>query len=268
MDSGVKPSSPPTTLGVVSFFNSRPLIHGLEEDPSVALVFGVPSRLAELIDDGSVTAALVPVIDLAGPGRSWQIISNACIGCDGETLTVRVFSRVPAEKITRLYVDGDSHSSVALARVIWAEQHHTTLQIVPFTGRETIDECEAVLLIGDKVVSHKLIGYDVQIDLGSAWKSLTGMPFVFALWAAPRGLELDELGRKLSAARDRGVAGAAMIAADFGPACGWPVELAKRYLTARLKFDLGPRQREAMIRFFDLARRHGVISNPVEVAPA
>jgi chorismate dehydratase len=121
-----------------------------------------------------------------------------------------------------------------------------------------------MLLIGDKVVkrpgSSRLIGYDIETDLGSAWKSLTSLPFVFAVWASPRGLAVEELARRLSRARDLGVQSAEMIAEDMAPGLGWPVQLAKRYLTARLKFTLGPRQRRGLARFLELAREHELVA--------
>ena len=56
-----------------------------------------------------------------------------------------------------------------------------------------------------------------------------------------------------------------MIAADLGPGLNWPVTLARRYLTRRLKFRLGPRQRQAMNRFFELAGKHGLIEPAQEL---
>ena len=250
-------------LGVVCYLNAKPLIEGLDRDPDLHLVHDVPSRLAPLLDAGTVDAALLPVIDLVRSDRKWQVVSDACIGCDGETLTVRIFSRIPAESIRRLHVDGDSHTSVVLAKLLWRELYDRKLEIIPFDGQESLDDCEAVLLIGDKVVNHTLIDYHIEIDLGSAWKSLTSLPFVFAVWAAPYNLDVSALASKLTAARDRGEASAEMIAADYGPGLNWPVTLAKRYLTKRLKYRMGPRQREAIAKFFELAGRHGLIE-PVE----
>lgn len=247
-------------LGVVAYLNARPLVQGLERDPDVELVFDVPARLPALLDAGAVDAALVPVIDILRADRSWRIVSDACIGCDGETLTVRVFSRVPAERITRLHVDGDSHTSVALARILWSELYGCGLDILPFRGQETVDACEAVLLIGDKVVTQRLIDHDIETDLGALWKTLTGLPFVFAAWAAVGDADAAPLAKRLTAARDLGVASARMIAADFGPGLGWPVALAQRYLTQRLKFTLGPMQRRAMDRFLELAKAHDIVA--------
>jgi len=243
-------------LGVVSYLNAKPLVAGLDANPHIDLVQDVPARLSALLDEGSVDAALVPVIDLVQANRAWQIVSDACIGADGETLTVRVFSRVPAESIRRLHVDGDSHTSVVLAAAIWLELYGRKLEIIPLSDNSTADEREAILLIGDKVVTNRPLGYEIEIDLGSAWKSLTSLPFVFAVWAAPQGVDVTGLADILSRARDRGVQSAEMIAEDLAPGMGWPVEAAKRYLTARIKFTLGPRQRAGMRRFFDLAKRH------------
>jgi chorismate dehydratase len=231
------------------------------------VVLDVPSRLPALLDGRAVDAALIPVIDLADGPRDLRIISDACIGCEGETLTVRVFSRVHPESIRRLHVDGDSHTSVALARIIWRERYGCDLEIVAYHGGESRESCEAVLLIGDKVVNHTLVDYEIETDLGSEWKSLTSLPFVFAAWAARSDSDVDvaALGRRLSRARDAGVASAEMIAADLGPGMGWPVTLAKRYLTTRLKFTLGARQRVGMTRFFELARRYGIITESREL---
>jgi chorismate dehydratase len=232
----------------------------LEHDSALQLQFDVPARLPQLLDDGLVDAALVPVIDCVRRDRNWRVLSDGCIGCDGETLTVRVFSRVPASRLSRLHVDGDSHTSVALADIVWREVYGRRLEILPYTGPEGQEDCEAILLIGDKVVQHRLFGFEIETDLGQAWKSLTGLPFVFAVWAAGSVLN-DEAGlaKRLSAARDAGVRSADMIAADFGPGMGWPVNLARRYLGTRLKFTLGPRQRQGMAKFFELASRHGIV---------
>ncbi|MCP4594050.1 MAG: menaquinone biosynthesis protein [bacterium] len=253
-------------LGVVSFLNARPLTEGLD-DPAkgVELHRNVPAALPGLLDRGAVDAALVPVIDFVQPDRTWAIISDACIGCDGETLTVRVFSRVPASEIRHLHVDGDSHTSVVLASVLWREMFGTELVITPYTEATREAQCEAVLLIGDKVINHGLVELDVEIDLGGAWKSLTGLPFVFAFWAVQHDQELDTLATLLSTARDLGVRNVDRIAEDIAPGMGWPVELARRYLSRRLVFTLDAPMRRGLDRFLELAAAHRLIPTAPEL---
>ncbi|HOW70039.1 MAG TPA: menaquinone biosynthesis protein [Phycisphaerae bacterium] len=241
-------------LGVVKFLNSKPLIEGLEGRPDVELHFAVPSALAGMLKAGQVDAALVPVIDWARAGGAWERVSDAGIASDGQTLTVRIYSRVPPESMTVLHVDGDSHTSVRLARLIWEHVYHRRLRQIPLSSASSIRDCESVLLIGDKVVTTAMVDFEYNIDLGEAWKRWTGLPFVFAVWVAPAGLAMNqELGTMLNEARDRGVAKAGELAARHAPDCGWPVDLAVRYLTHYLTYRITPAARQGIERFVTLA---------------
>jgi chorismate dehydratase len=242
-----------------------------------------------MLRSGQVDAALVPVIDLARNAGQWERVSNACIASDGETLTVRVFSKTPPEGMSVVYVDPDSHTSVALAQLIWAHHFERRLVFRPLSAIDDLNEAESVLLIGDKVVNAPLQGFDYEVDLGGAWKAWQGLPFVFAVWAAPvgralpaldarqstslvsggsggqcppYGLELSEL---LESARDRGVARARQIAEEIGPAHGWPVDLAEDYMLRRLSYTLTPRHLKGMQRFFELAAEERIILDVTEL---
>jgi chorismate dehydratase len=256
-------------VGAVSYLNAQPLVYGLEDNPRVSVVRAVPSALPDLLDRAEVDVALVPVIDTVRADRAWKICSDACIGCDGATLTVRVFSRVDPADISTLRVDGDSHTSVALASILWREKYGKAIRILPLDSDATdnLKNCEAVLLIGDKVIRPP-IGLDVfstQVDLGAAWKSLTGLPFVFAVWATPHDDVAGRVGKILSAARDAGVARADEIAADAGPKLGWPEHLAKHYLTESLRFTLTEDHRRGMELFVKLARKCDLIAATEEI---
>jgi len=240
-------------LGVVSFLNSRPLIEGLATDPTVTLHPDVPARLPALLKSGVADAALVPVIDVLRSENRWQVVSDACIGCDGETMTVRVFAQRPPDRVDTLWIDRDSHTSVALATVIWRELFGRTVTLRVFDPlADPLAARDAVLLIGDKVVDPRRAGFAYEVDLGGAWRQHTGLPFVFALWAARPGTapaRYDEIAGKLATARDRGVARAAEIARVDGPQHGWPVDLAERYLTRCLRFTLDARMIAGAERF-------------------
>lgn len=228
-------------LGVVSFLNSRPLIEGLEDTPGIELTLDVPAALPGRLDRGEIDAALIPTLDVLASGGRYRVVSDACIGCDGETMTVRVFSQVPPDRIRTLWVDPDSHTSVALARILWRELYVRDLVLKPLeSATQRLDELEAVLLIGDKVVDPQRGSFAYEVDLGGAWRQHTGLPFVFAMWAH-RGGEAAQLADLLSSARDRGVPKVAQIAESEGPRHGWPVELAHRYLTRCLKYKLDAR---------------------------
>lgn len=261
-------------LGVVSFLNSRPLIAGLAGDPRVELLYDVPARLPDWLYDGKVDAALIPVVDVLRSGGRCRVISDACIACDGETMTVRVFSRIPPERIHSLLVDDDSHTSAALVNVLWREVYGRKLELRRFDARpENISKLDSVLLIGDKVVNSAPGSFTYEVDLGSAWRQRTGLPFVFAVWACKADIQKEprasaraaerlnetELARLLSEARDRGVAEAAQIARTHGPELGWPSELAERYLTDCIKYKLDTRSIEGANLFGQLCAAADIV---------
>ena len=255
-DSGTEQQ--PWRIGAVSFLNAKPLICGLSERADVELVCDVPSRLPALLDDGCVHVALTPVVDMVRSQRSWKIVSDACIGCDGETMTVRVFSRTPPDRVKRIWADVASHTSVALARLIWQEMYDCSLTVHPLTDSTSTDECDAVLLIGDRVVTAAPYGFTYQTDLGGAWKSLTSLPFVFAVWAAQDQTPVATLAAMLTEARDRGVRQAESIALGEGPKLGWPPALAQRYLTRNLSYTLDSRLRRGMQTFLKMASERDI----------
>lgn len=255
-------------LGVVSFLNSRPLIEGLAADAHVQLSFAVPAALPGRLDRGEVDVALIPTVDVLRSGGRYRVVSDGCIGCDGETMTVRVFSQVPPDRVRTLWTDTDSHTSVALARVLWRELYGRDLELRALDARAAdLTVHEAVLLIGDKVVDPGRGSYAYEVDLGGAWRQHTGLPFVFAMWAhyEPRtstcAADLEQWSALLSLARDRGVARAAATAESEGPTHGWPVALARRYLTRCLRYTLDSRMVAGAELFGRLCAR-------VDLAPA
>lgn len=252
-----KPARRVITVGAVSFLNSRPLLEGLTDQPGVRLRTAVPAALPGALARGEVDVAQLPVVDVWRGGHALTIVSDACIASEAETLTVRVFSRVPPDRVTRLVADPDSRTSVVLAQVLWREMYGQQLVLRP-PGIEA-EGADAVLLIGDKVVTDAPRGFGFEVDLGGAWRHLTDLPFVFAVWAGAADRDWTELAATLSRCRDHGVARAAEIAESAGPEHGWPAPLARRYLCETLRYTLTPEMRTGMARFFELAARHGLL---------
>jgi len=117
-------------------------------------------------------------------------------------------------------------------------------------------------LIGDKVVCEEPVGYDHQIDLGAAWKAMTGLPFVFATWMARRGVDANRLSEQLTRAKIAGLENIGDIIDRDAIPRRWPALLARQYLTENLKYDVGEAQLTAIRKFHDLAAEHGIIPTP------
>jgi chorismate dehydratase len=266
-------------IGCVSFLNSKPLIDPLVGQPDLRIHFAVPSALQQLIESRVVSTALMSVVDFQTTNADLLLVPAGMIGCDGPTLTVRIFSRVPATEIRAIHGDTDSHTSVILAQVIMRERHGVSPQLLPFAAPRDAATSpaslpETMLLIGDKVVDAAPDDriYSYQFDLGEEWKALTGLPFVFAMWMMRRdAVEGDRaaavhVAEQLAAARRRGADLTEQLLDRYAAEKQWPRDLARRYFTEYLRYEVTPRARQGLRRFFEIASGLGLLPDrrPVE----
>jgi chorismate dehydratase len=257
-------------LGVVRFINTLPLIDGLEGLRDVELHHSVPSLLLDQLLARETDVALCSSIDFQRSPEPLTILPVGLLGCDGHTLTVRLYSAGPIENIQRVYCDSDSHTSIALLRILLQEVHGIEPKLVEYDAREHVagnrplEWPEAMLLIGDKVVtdSPPAVRYPYQMDLGAEWVKHTGLPFVFALWLAREDADSSLL--RLAAMtldhqrrhnRER-IDG--MIHRRARPR-HWPTDLAAEYLKTLIAHEWTDRRREGLELFYDKALQHGLI---------
>ena len=248
-------------IATVSYLNALPLIAGLEREPDIALSRLVPSELLATIEAGTADLALCPVVDFQTSVEDLRIVQSGAIGCDGPALTVRLFSRLPFSDLESVVTDRDSHTSVALLRIVLHELHDCQPVFIssPRAARPT--DVDALLLIGDKVItsSPDPSTYRYRLDLGAAWKTITGKPFVFANWMARSGRDLGDVPARLDTLRRVNRERIAELAAHHAHACGWPEDLALEYLTRNLSYELGDRELAGIEEFWRRCRDLGII---------
>jgi len=249
------------TVAAVSFLNARPLIDGLEREPGISVITDVPSRLLLTLTTKKARVALCPIIDFQTADTELSIVPAGAIGSDGPTHTVRVFSRVPIREIERVHTDGDSHTSVALLEIVFDALTGRRPELTTLAKKSPrgADPPESVLLIGDKVVRDEptVSLYPYQLDLGEAWKSLSGLPFVFATWLARAGDDLEELPSTLRRYRERNMLRIPEIVASHAE--GWPRDLATRYLETILRYEIGAPELESIELFWNRCHALGLI---------
>lgn len=248
-------------IATVSYLNARPLIDGLELHGGIELLRRVPSGLISTLEAGDSTVALCPIIDFQRSPRPLEIVPTGAIGCNGPALTVKLFSRRPIDELSEIAVDGDSHTSVALLSVIMNRLHHRRPAMRPLRRNPGSANHDAVLLIGDKVITDTpdSRSFPHQLDLGQAWKELTGRPFVFAVWMTCSGSDLGGAPQVLERVRRENQHRTAEIAARHATPSGWPEDLAVRYLSRCLCYDFGPNEIAAVEEFWRLCQECGII---------
>jgi chorismate dehydratase len=252
-------------VGSVSFLNAAPLIDGLERSGEAHVITDVPSRLLDTLLSRRVSIALCPTIDYQTGPEELCLVPVGAIGSERTTLTVRVFSRVPCDRIEHVAVDRDSSTSVALLQVVLSDLFGIRPRLTAFnhdpTLEQTIDDVDALLLIGDKVVTSAPDPerFPHQLDLGEAWHRVTGLPFVFATWMAPVGVDLTELPELLRRRRQLNSTRIREIVAAAASSRGWSDELAEHYLGTLLRYRIGQRELEAVTLFWDRCHELGLI---------
>jgi chorismate dehydratase len=247
-------------IGAVAYLNSKPLIEGLSDLlPEAELSLDYPSRLAEDLEAGQLHVALIPSIEVLRHPE-YEIISDACVATRGPVMSVKLYSRVPLGEIQSLALDAGSRTSVVLARIMLEERFGVSpqLQPLPFERSLSSTETDAVLLIGDRAMHLPEEPFAVTWDLGEEWLRWTGLPFVFAVWAAKGGIELAHVEEALGHARDLGVKRAAEIARRESPILEISEATAYHYLTKNLHFRLGPAERSGLRLFSALSARLGL----------
>lgn len=238
-------------VGIVNYLNTRPLLYGLQKQPIAEMIdlFGdYPARVAEMLQKGEIDVGLIPVAAMPRMD-SYYIVGNYCIGTEGEIASVALFSEVPMNEIRKVYLDYQSRTSVALLRYLMKEYWGINPEIVQAENedyRKQINGTTAGLVIGDRALEQRKISTFIY-DLGSEWRKITGLPFVFAAWISTRPLP-DEFIRLFDQANAEGLNYIDEIVA------GLPADLydLKKYYKLHLSYKLDEAKKKGMERFLQI----------------
>lgn len=256
-----------TRLGVVDYLNTAPLVAGLDQLDDIDLRPHVPSALLGELVAGRIDVALCSSIDYQQSPEPLQILPVGLLACHGPTLTVRLYLSCPVASVTRVHCDTDSHTSVALMRILLRERFGIDPEAVPLDAHAVApggNVPQAMLLIGDKVVAGMPFTESCteSLDLGALWSEHTGDSFVFAAWMARvdvdafhvrRAVAVLDRQRRCNRMRRGGIAHAAAMRR------GWPVDLAHDYLEHHILHDFTPLLAASLERFWARAVDHGLV---------
>lgn len=231
-------------VGAVGYVNAQPLIYGLERRaPQIELTLDYPSVLADSLARDALDVALVPSVEyLRCAADGYRIVPDIAIGARGAVRTVKLFLRVSPGEVSRLALDEGSRTSQVLARVWLAEAHGITpasIEPLPVGASPLESTADAVLVIGDRAMRVPEGAFPLCVDLAEAWNLMTGLPFVFALWAVRPGFEAQGLASILQECRDDGLAHAWELTAECAPRLGVDRTTCYDYFTKVLSYDLG-----------------------------
>lgn len=243
-------------LGAVGYLNARPLTWALDRSPERWQIrYDVPSVCSALLHAGDIDLGLVPSIDyLQAP--DYRLVPGVGIGSRGPVASVALFTRVPIDAVRRIALDTSSRTSVALVKVLCHHHFRIEPELVlhgPDLAVMTRGS-DAALLIGDPALEADPVALGLQkIDLGAAWTTMTGLPFVYAAWTGRTGAVGASDVRLLQEAQSEGVRCSDAIAAEYGRGNSATTARAAAYLRDNVKYGLGPDDIKGLQTFLDYA---------------
>ena len=230
------------------------MLHGPQQG-LFQLDFRIPSVCADQMASGEADIGIVPCFELTR--QDLDVIPGAGIACHGPVRSILLVSRRPAAEIRTLAVDSSSRTSVQLARVVLKRRYGAEYRAIPRAPdlEAMLQVADAALIIGDPALrlDPALLPYEVH-DLGGEWVEMTGLPMVFAVWAARKGVVAPAVVEAFRESCRYGREHMDQIVAAESARRGFPPELVREYLTRHIVHELGPREYQGMALFLSYAR--------------
>ena len=240
-------------VGSVPYINAAPLTRWLETDeatPFVEVVYAPPSVLARQLQARELDVALVSSVELARREDA-RSVADLCIGSRDAVLSVRLFCKTPLRQLRTVALDTSSLTSVALTQIlltraygIRAEYRHAAPDLDAM-----LQQADAALLIGDLGMTAAHPAVREVVDLGSAWRAYTGLPFVWAVWLANAETPDQPLAELLRRAYQWGKARLDALIDAEAQRTGIPRNLCERYLKQVMVYELDESLRAGLTRF-------------------
>nr|WP_321514574.1 menaquinone biosynthesis protein [uncultured Pseudodesulfovibrio sp.] len=266
-------------LGKIGYLNVLPIYHPLESGliaNDFQIHSGPPSALNNLMDAEKLDISAASSIEYARHPDKYYLVPNIAIGSRGPVQSVLLLSRYPVEELKgkTILVSSQTHTSAALLSVLQKELWE--IETTYSTGNATVtlekgERPDAILAIGDEALNLRFHpDYTHRIDLGEAWRELTGLPFIFGVWIIQRKSwkksesKLSKAVSKLLEAKDWGVENIkkmCILAADSS--CLSDDEMCSYF--DGLVYDLAEEEINGLTLFYTHLKKHGLIERVPEL---
>jgi chorismate dehydratase len=241
-------------LGRISYANMAPVFYRLVAE--VEEITGVPTELNRLLLDGEIDIAPISSIEYARNADRLRLLPRVCVSSEGAVDSIQLVTRLPLGRVRSVAVTPESATSVELTKLLLP-----SAEILPLC-----EEADATLLIGDAALKSAFEDPTPHHDLGRLWLERTGLPMVFAVWAAPEPVVdgLAELEHALVASVRLARAEPERLAREASERYGYPAGFLARYFE-KLRYSFGPRERAGLYTFLEMARDVGELEHVPEL---
>lgn len=260
---------PKPRLGRIRYINVLPIYYAIDQawvDNGFNLVTGTPAELNSHLRQGRLDVSAISSYEYGRHSRQYLLLPNLAIATRGDVGSVLFFSRLPFHRLSgkEVVLSSGSATSAALVKIVLSELYgaRPLYRTGPVTDR-FLDGCCGMLAIGDEALRLKAGEcYPYFLDLGRAWHDLTGLPFVFGVWATRRDYFAHQpetvryLHRTLLAAKALGLKSMTEICRRAAETVPMAPEALAAYFQ-QLDYDLDAGQQEGLEAFFRYLHKFG-----------
>jgi chorismate dehydratase len=266
-------------VAAISFLNPAPLMWDFEHPPlrdPLALRYQIdhmsPSDCAARLASGAADIGLVPITALATtPGL--RILPGCTIASKGRVRSLLLVRRAnqALASLRSVAADTASRTTLAYARILFHNWGNPQVPFLPLPADldSMLENADAAILIGDPALfaleeranRFERTGEElVYHDLSWEWKSLTGLPFVSAVWgAAPSSLLDESISNDFIQSRNHGLENLDALVTEWSNRLPISEQTIRSYLTANIHYILDEECLEGMKEFFRIAAELAIL---------
>ncbi len=272
-------SEPKVKLGRISYVNVAPiyyLLNDILKPEWCEIVSSPPAVLNSLLDKGEIDISPVSSAAYAMHQDDWLLLPDISISCLGKVMSVMLVSKLEFEKLEnrKVILTDDSASAAKLIKLLFLKNDiHPVFKSVTIHNPDDIDQdADAALVIGDTALNWEWRTlYAHVIDLGEMWRTLTGLPFVFSVWAVRKNFAEDRPDAVtavidlLLRSKEEGLKNIKKIIIDTSNKLGLHMDICKKYFNG-LSFSLDSSQIKGLNTFFEYLRMEKILSDRVKLS--
>jgi chorismate dehydratase len=278
---------PKLRVGVADTLDARPLAWGLLKGHHADLFspVGHPAPLiGRLLEQRGVDIALTPAIEVARLG-GLRVLPDLCVSFPAEARSLVLLSPSPVAEVCRVLRERCTPTAAAVTSIVLEERYGRRPEMVELdpgglgplglarslTRRlarslAELTSGEALLLTGGVGLAASIERLDAtglrrlhRMDLGTAWRELTGLPLVVGVWAVREGVRLPELPFYFKSSLRYGLSSLDAIAREAAAELGVGSLVISDYLRHTVGYFLQDDELRSLEELFRRAARHGLV---------
>lgn len=266
-------------VGRIGYLNVLPIYHPLESkiiDNEFEFVSGPPSALNRLMDAGQLDISSTSSIEYARHPEKYYLVPDIAIGSRGPVQSVLLLCRKPVQQLQgrTILVSSQTHTSAALLQVLLAELWKVQTDFVSGDATAKLESGQrpdAILAIGDEALNlRRHADYPHQIDLGEAWREMTGLPFIFGVWTvqrqsfSQRQTAIAQACKTLLSGKQWGTENMPMMCKLAAENSHLNIDEMCSYFDG-LVYDFGPAEQKGLSLFYDHLVTNEIIASPPQL---